>query len=78
MDNKIVKALNEQGKTIDLILLETFMVNENKYALLTKSENDEEALIYKVIEKDGNESFEFIDDDEEYNDVFDAIEENLE
>lgn len=78
MDNKIVKALNEQGKTIDLILLETFMVNEKKYALLTKSEKDEEALIYKVVEKNGKESFEFIDDDEEYNDVFDAIEEEIE
>lgn len=66
----IVTALNEKGKKVKFILLDTILVDGNKYAILSESKNDEDAYIYKV---KGNNSYELIDDDEEYNKVFDAL-----
>ncbi|WP_053956497.1 DUF1292 domain-containing protein [Inediibacterium massiliense] len=75
MENKkIVTLLDEEGKKEDMEVVDTIEMEENKYALLAPIGEDEDAYVYKVVEKDGKEEYIPVEDDDEFNMVLEEYE----
>lgn len=77
-DKKLVTFLDEEGNKIDLEVVDTLEIEEEKYALLAPTGDEEDAYVYRVVEVDGKEEYiEVLDDDEfqrvleEYESYFD-------
>lgn len=85
-DNKIV-LLDEEGGEHQFEVVDVLPVNEINYAILLPdngdksngevSEGDEEAFIFRVVEKEGEHALEEIEDEEEWNLVAEAWEKRI-
>lgn len=74
-DSLIIKVLNEDGEKIELQLIDSLVVDGQKYVLLAPVGEEDDAYVYKAISLgDNKESYEYIEDDEEFNKVLDAYE----
>ena len=74
-DSLIIKVLNEDGEKIELQLIDSLVVDGQKYVLLAPIGEEDDAYVYRAISLgDNKESYEYIEDDEEFNKVLDAYE----
>ncbi|MBU5449727.1 DUF1292 domain-containing protein [Acetivibrio sp. MSJd-27] len=70
MDENIIVLYDEDNNPIEFEIIDVFELNDNVYAAVTESldvDEDEtvEVSMLKVIEKDGEEVFSFIEDEQE-------------
>jgi hypothetical protein len=69
-DKKIITVLDaETNEKIELELVEEINLNDMRYVLLAPTDNDEDAYIYKIVNVDGKDTYEMVDDEEEFNAV---------
>lgn len=69
-DKKIITVLDaETNEKIELELVEEINLNDMKYALLAPTDNDEDAYIYKIVNVDGKDTYEMVENEEEFNAV---------
>lgn len=62
-----VSIPDEEGNEVEMILVDTFEVDGLMYAILLEKHNlEEDAVILKLTEKDGDTYLEDISDDEEW------------
>lgn len=81
---QIIKTIGEQGEEIFMKLLEIVTVNDKDYALLSLVEDEnmpsddveDEIIIMKMNKTDDDCTFEIIEDDEEFNMVASAIQDD--
>lgn len=74
-DSLVIKVMNEDGEKIELQLIHSLVVDGQKYVLLAPIGEEDDAYVYKAIPLgDNKESYEYIEDDEEFNKVLDAYE----
>ena len=74
-DSLVIKVMNEDGEKIELQLIHSLVVDGQKYVLLAPIGEEDDAYVYKAIPLGENkESYEYIEDDEEFNKVLDAYE----
>ena len=74
-DSLVIKVMNEDGEKIELQLIHSLVVDGQKYVLLAPIGEEDDAYVYKAIPLGENkESYEYIEDDEEFNKVIDAYE----
>lgn len=73
-DKKIVTLEIEEGKKVDYEVVEIIEIEDNKYAFLAEVGDEEDAYVFKLIEKDGQEEYEIIDDDDEFERVVEEYE----
>lgn len=78
-ENLIVKVVNEDGEKIELQLIDTLTVEGQKYVLLAPVGEESDAYVYRVVDLgDNKSSYEYIEDDEEFNKVLDAYDASFE
>jgi len=80
---QIIKTIGEQGEEVYMKLQEIVTLNDKDYALLSIVEDDTlpstddneetEIVIMRMNKTDDECTFEFIEDDEEFNEVANAI-----
>lgn len=76
MDNNFFTFFDEQGNEIVFELVASFKVNDTDYALLRPEEAPEdEVVICRVTQEDGEEVMELVTDEEEIQFAFEAYEE---
>ncbi|MCT4509652.1 MAG: DUF1292 domain-containing protein [Tepidibacter sp.] len=66
MSKERVAFLDDQGNKVELEIIEKINIEEEKYVLLAKEENEEDAYVYKIVEEDGVEQYIAVNDDEEF------------
>ncbi|WFD09352.1 DUF1292 domain-containing protein [Tepidibacter hydrothermalis] len=79
MSKERVAFLDEEGNKVEFKIVEKINIEEDKYVLLAREEEEEgDAYVYKIVEEDGVEQYVAVDDDdefekvlEEYNSYFD-------
>ena len=82
LESNIIQTKDENGEVQSFELVDVFQVNDKDYAALIRVnedgsplENEEEELILmRLIEEEDNYTFEEIEDDEEFEAVVDAFE----
>ena len=85
LESNIIQTKDENGETQSFELVDVFKVKDRDYAALirvnedgTPLDNEEEELILmRLIEEDDNYTFEEIEDDDEFNAVVDAFENEI-
>lgn len=80
-NENLITLLDEDGKEMDFEIVATLNVEKVEYAILQpvdEEDEDEGVVIFKIIESDGEEVLESIQDEEELNLVISAYEELLE
>ena len=85
MESNIIQTKDENGEEQSFELVDVFKVKDKDYAALirvnadgTPIENEEEELILmRLIEEEDNYTFEEIEDDNEFNEVVDAFENEI-
>ena len=78
-ENLIVKVVNEDGEKIELQLIDTLTVEGQKYVLLAPVGEESDAYVYRVVDLgDNKSSYEYIENDEEFNKVLDAYDASFE
>lgn len=74
----IIKVLTEDGEKIDLQLIESYVINGQKYSLLAPMNDDENAYVYKAIDMGNNKTeYEVVEDDVIFNAVLDEYEKSF-
>ena len=79
-DKHIIETLDEKGKLIKFELFDIIQFEGSEYALLLpgdekdKEENDSEIVLMKLIQEGSGYSFEKIEDDDEFERVYEYIE----
>ena len=84
-ENNIIQTTDENGETQCFELVDVFKVKDKDYAALINvnadgspaTEEEEELIIMRLIEEDDNYTFEEIEDDDEFNEVVDAFENEI-
>ncbi len=80
MSKEIIAFSDEDGNKVEFQVVEKINIDEEKYVLLAKEEEEEDgdAYVYKIVEEDGVEQYVAVNDDdefekvlEEYNSYFD-------
>lgn len=66
MEDNIIKLIDEQGEEIELELVDSIEIKGITYLLLADLEDEEDAYVYKVVEKDGKEEYVAVEDEEEF------------
>ncbi len=74
-DMKIVELLDDSGKKIEFEIVADFNVNDTEYAVLRPLDDEDEAVLFRVKEVDGEPTFELIDNQEEFDNAVAAYEE---
>ena len=85
MESNIIQTKDENGDTQSFELVDVFKVNDRDYAALISVNEDgtpvdaeeEELIIMRLIEEEDSYTFEEIDDDDEFNAVVDAFENEI-
>lgn len=85
MESNIIQTKDENGDTQSFELVDVFKVNDRDYAALIRVNDDgtpldseeEELILMRLIEEEDNYTFEEIEDDEEFNAVVDAFENEI-
>ncbi len=67
--NKTITILNENGKKIDLELIDTIKMDVNEYVIVGPKESDE-AYVYKSVVNNGETEYVSIGQGEEFKRVF--------
>ncbi|QXM05979.1 DUF1292 domain-containing protein [Crassaminicella indica] len=77
MENEnIITLLDDSGKEIDFEIVATLKIEDIEYAILSPvDENDEGVVIFKIIDSEGKEVLENVQDEKELNQVISAYEE---
>ena len=76
----VVLLVDEEGNEHQFAVVDVFPVNENQYAILiplyadsengeAESEEGEEAFIFRLVERDGEQALEEVDEEEEWQQV---------
>lgn len=78
MDENMIVLYDEDNNPIEFEIIDVFEMNDNVYAAVTESldvDEDEtvEVSMLKVIEKDGEEVFSFIEDEEEEMEAYNEL-----
>ncbi len=81
LENEIIKTIGENGEEIMLKLQEVVKIEDNEYALLSLYDEktktvSEELVIMKMFKTDDECTFEVIEDDDEFNFVANAIQDD--
>ena len=83
MESNIIQTTDENGETQSFELVDVFKVNDKDYAALIRvnedgtpieNEEEEELILMRLIEEEDSYTFEEIEDDDEFNAVVDAFE----
>ena len=82
LDSNIIQTKDENGEVQNFELVDVFQVNDKDYAALIKVNADgsqieseeEELILMRLIEEEESYTFEEIEDDDEFNAVVDAFE----
>lgn len=82
-ENEIIKTIGENGEEIALKLVEVINLDNKEYALLSLYDEDtkkvsDELVIMKMFKTDEECTFEVIEDDDEFNFVANAIQDDEE
>ena len=85
LESNIIQTKDENGDTQSFELVDVFKVNDKDYAALIRVNDDgtpidseeEELILMRLIEEEDNYTFEEIEDDEEFNAVVDAFENEI-
>ncbi|WP_053957074.1 DUF1292 domain-containing protein [Inediibacterium massiliense] len=75
MENNKITLIDENEKEIDFEIIATLNIEETEYAILQPLDDEEGVVIFKIIDVDGEEVLENIQDDEELSQVLSAYEE---
>ncbi len=67
-----IELIDEYGETREFILLDTFGMDEEYYAVLTDTVESEEAIILKVLYDEETVEFQVIEDEEELKDAWEV------
>lgn len=78
MDENIIVLYDEDNNPIEFEIIDVFELNDNVYAAVTESldvDEDEtvEVSMLKVTEKDGEEVFSFIEDEQEEMEAYNEL-----
>ena len=78
MDENIIVLYDEDNNPIEFEIIDVFELNDNVYAAVTESldvDADEtvEVSMLKVIDKDGEEVFSFIEDEQEEMEAYNEL-----
>jgi UPF0473 protein helmi_02360 len=78
MDENIIVLYDEDNNPIEFEIIDVFELNDNVYAAVTESldVNEDETVevsMLKVIEKDGEEVFSFIEDEQEEMEAYNEL-----
>ncbi len=77
-ENKI-SLIDDNGNENEFEIIATLEVKDNEYAiLLPLDEETEEGVVFRIIEENGEEILEYVEDDEEFDMVAQAYEAILE
>jgi uncharacterized protein YrzB (UPF0473 family) len=78
----VVTLVDEEGQEHSFMVLDIIMVNENEYAIMVPTDNgidnddeEQEAVIFRIDDNDGDQILTVVDDDEEWDAVAQAWEE---
>lgn len=78
MSKEIIAFSDEDGNKVELEVVEKINIDQEKYVLLAREEEEGDAYVYKIVEEDGVEQYVAVNDDdefervlEEYNSYFD-------
>ncbi len=83
LESNIIKTEDENGEIQSFELVDVFKCNNKDYAALIRvnddgtpieNEEDEELILMRLIEEEDSYTFEEIEDDDEFNAVVDAFE----
>ena len=76
-DNEnIITLKDENGIDTDFEVIATLEVNDSEYTILLPLDGDsEEAVIFKIVEENGEPILEYVEDDEEFDAVAAAYQE---
>jgi len=86
LESNIIQTKDENGELQSFELVDVFTVNEQDYAALIRVNDDgsplengeeEELILMRLIEEEDNYTFEEIEDDEEFEAVVDAFENEI-
>lgn len=83
LHNEVITLVDEEGKEHDFVVLDIIMVNDSEYAIMVPTEQgmadteseEQEAVIFRIDETDGEQSLTVVEDDEEWDAVAAAWEE---
>ncbi|MBN2797042.1 MAG: DUF1292 domain-containing protein [Clostridia bacterium] len=80
MEENIIVLLDENGEEVAFEIIADFELNDQEYAVLAPVDgDDDEALIFKVIEQpDGEPILEYLTDEDEFEFVAKAYEDLME
>lgn len=77
--DRLIETVDEEGNIVKFELIDIVLVDEDEYGILvpadSQDDDNNEAVIMKLKKVDEDFVFEYIDDDEEFQKVVDAIEE---
>lgn len=80
LESNIIQTKDENGEEQNFELIDVFTVGEKDYAALIRvdengnDEDEEELILMRLVEEDDNYTFEEIEDDEEFEAVVEAFE----
>lgn len=75
-DHETIKLTGEDGKEVEFIIEATLKVDEDEYAILIPADGDgDDAFVFKIVTKDGEEVLVEVEDDEEFEAVAKAYDE---
>jgi len=85
MESNIIQTKDENGELQSFELVDVFQVNDKDYAALLRvnedgsplDEEEEELILMRLIEEEDSYTFEEIEDDEEFEAVVDAFENEI-
>lgn len=85
MESNIIQTKDENGEEQSFELVDVFKVKDKDYAALIRVNADgtpidgeeEELILMRLIEEEDNYTFEEIEDDDEFNEVVDAFENEI-
>ena len=86
LESNIIQTKDENGELQSFELIDVFTVNDKDYAALIKVSEDgtpldkdeeEELILMRLIEEEDSYTFEEIEDDDEFNAVVDAFENEI-
>lgn len=83
LQDEVVTLVDEEGHEHEFMVLDIIMVNDSEYAIMIPAieedvepeEEEQEAIIFRIDENDGEQSLTVVEDDDEWDAVAAAWEE---
>ncbi|PAB60634.1 hypothetical protein CCE28_03580 [Anaeromicrobium sediminis] len=73
-EKNIITFMGEDGKAVELQLVERLKIEDDEYVLFAPVGEDDDAYVYRVTIEDGKESYEGVEDDDEFERVLEEYE----